>query len=99
MAAMSTLPTLPADTHFSEQEHIMGSIEEILERVKRLKIDNADAMAALKDHNDEQLDVVTAKIFSELESVKADVMKEVKAALQGTQKVSDMVLEVNLRLI
>jgi len=56
-------------------------------------------MAALKDHNDEQLDVVTAKIFSELESVKADVMKEVKAALQGTQKVSDMVLEVNLRLI
>jgi len=76
----------------------MGSIEEILERVKRLKIDNADAMAALKDHNDEQLDVVTAKIFSELESVKADMMKEVKAALQGTQKVSDMVLEVNLRL-
>ncbi|KAK3061417.1 hypothetical protein LTS18_006313, partial [Coniosporium uncinatum] len=66
----------------------MGSIEEILERVKRLKIDNADATAALKDHNDEQLDVVTAKIFSELESVKANMMKEVKAALQGTQKTS-----------
>jgi len=72
----------------------MGSIEEIFERIKRLNTENAELIATLNHHNDEQLDMVTARLRSGLGSVKVDIMNvmaEMKSALRRMHKVINTV--------